>query len=320
MTKVRLALLTLAISSAVGLCQTPVTEWSYTTTYGVDGRAPIEEIHRSLTKLAEAGSWDIETVFTDRSLPSYVLHTKKQGPALWVLAGIHGEEPAPPNAVLENLGKLDDLATSGVPIVLFPLCNPVGYARNWRYPDGEKYDESRPGHSVGDSDHLLLDDDGKPRIEKASSAQADALTRKVLELAVLYPPVLSLDLHEDDLLDRGYLYSQGPKGFDDDAAKSIIRRMTEMNYPTLLSGKTRFDEKVIDGIISDVKDGSVDELIASDTVYVDGAVRKGPSGRSVIVVETSAMKTPLEKRVRVHSTILEMAEELYRIALRQAGD
>ena len=279
--------------------------------YNVDGRIPVEKIYEALNSLANNGLWHIETVYSDNNLPIYALHTKRKGPSIWLLAGIHGEEPAPPNAVYENLGKLNALAAKEIPIALFPLCNPVGYSRNWRYPDAEKYSEQNPGRSVGDSDHLLPDKDGKPRAEKASSAQADALTREVLALAKDYPPALSIDLHEDNLLEKGYIYSQGLKGREDKAAWDIIKRMTALNYPVMLSGKTRFNEPIINGIVSDVKDGSVDELIASEKVITDGAFQAGPAGKSVIVVETSAAKLSLKERVRVHSSIIGMLEELF---------
>jgi len=179
-------------------------------TYSADGRLPIEKLFEAQDTLLRSGRWEVETVFDDRGLPSRVFRTKKKGPALWVLAGIHGEEPAPPNAVAQNIEKFDALARKGIPVVLFPLCNPVGYVKAWRYPDSEG--RSGTGHSVGDSDHLLPDKAGKPRAMKATSAQAGALTAKVLALSKDYPPVLSVDLHEDDSIAKGYLYSQGPKG------------------------------------------------------------------------------------------------------------
>ncbi|MEW6363799.1 MAG: hypothetical protein AB1714_04070 [Acidobacteriota bacterium] len=319
MIRVRLASLLVAVVPVCAIGNSQSDGGMELTTYQADGRVPIGEIYRATADLAKGGFWNVETVYVDRTLPIQVLSTKQKGPAIWILAGIHGEEPAPANAVYENTGRLNDLAARNLPLVVFPLCNPIGYVRNWRYPDVEEYSESNPGHSVGDSDHLLLDKDGKPRTTGPSSAQAGALTRKVLELARDYPPVLCLDLHEDSLLEKGYLYSQGPRGAEDEAARSIIRKMTELTYPIMLSGKTRFGEAIVGGVVSGVNDGSIDELIASERVFVDGAVQQGPSGKSVIVVETSAMKMPLKERVRVHSTIIGMAEELLRLAFQSGA-
>ena len=292
--------------------------WSGSKTFSADGRAPIEALYGFMTDLARRGPWVMETVFIDQGFPIRVLRTRQKGPALWILAGIHGEEPAPPNAVYRNRAKLDALAAAHIPVVLFPLCNPVGYSRNWRYPDVAEYSEQSPGHSVGDSDHLLPGKDGQPRAARASSAQAAALTRKVLELAQDYPPALSLDMHEDTLLEKGYLYSQGPRGREDEAAKAIVGRLRARSFPIQLSGKTRFGEPIVGGIVSDVNDGSIDELIAAEKVVAGGGAQKGPAGRSVIVVETSAKAAALPDRIRVHAAILGMAGELYRRAVAPA--
>ncbi|MFA6317773.1 MAG: hypothetical protein WC943_10175 [Elusimicrobiota bacterium] len=281
-------------------------------TYSADGRAPLKELYRGMDLLAAGKDWVMETVFVDQGLPVRVLRSKRKGPAVWVLAGIHGEEPAPPNAVLQSRARLDALARNGIPIVVFPLCNPVGYAKGWRYPDAAR----APGHSVGDSDHLLFGAEGKPRAPKAASAQADALTAKVLKLAKDYPPVLSLDLHEDDELEAGYLYSQGPKGRSDPAAAAVVARMRELGIPVMGSGKTRFGEAVENGVIADVSDGSIDELIASTAAFAGKTPARGPSGRSVLVVETSSKGRPLAERIRAHSEVLILIPELFRLAGR----
>ena len=279
-----------------------------------DGRLPVQALYRAMDSLARRPGWKSRTVAVDEGLPLRALSTRRKGPAVWLLAGIHGEEPAPPDAVAASLEALDALADQGIPVVLLPLCNPVGYVKDWRYPDARGRRDPKPGHSVGDSDHLLLDKDGKPRSAAPASAQSAALTAAVLELAKDYPPVLSVDLHEDDSLDKGYIYSQGPRGHDDPAAKAVLRKMAQLRYPVKLSGRTDFDELIVGGIIADVQDGSIDELIAARRVWARGRVRPGPSGRSVLVVETSSMKTALPERVRLHRAIIEMLAELFRAA------
>lgn len=283
-------------------------------TYDADGRPPVQELFRAHDGLAIKAGWAIETIYVDEGLPIRVLHTVKKGPALWLLAGIHGEEPAPPVAVARNLDKLEKLAAKGIPVVLFPLCNPAGYVKGWRYPDARGRGGDQNGHSVGDSDYLLPDKDGKPRLAAPVSPQSAALTAKVLALAKDFPPVISVDLHEDDSLPAGYIYSQGPRGHDDPAAKAALGKMAELKYPVKLTGQTDFDEKIVGGIISGVNDGSIDELIAADKVIVAGKPQKGPSGRTVIVVETSSMNMALPVRVRLHSAIIAMLAELYKLA------
>jgi len=304
------ALLLAALSGVASAGQTP-DSIAAAKTYSADGRRPIQQLYQAMDDLAKKGPWTMETVYADQGLPIRVLRTQRKGPAVWLLAGIHGEEPAPPNAVARGIDEISLLAARDIPVVVFPLCNPVGYSKGWRYPDAK---ERRVGHSVGDSDHFLLDEDGKPRLAQPASDQSAALTAKVIELAQEYPPVLSVDLHEDDSLPAGYIYSQGAKGCDDPAAKAALRKMGELGYPIKLSGKTDFDEPIQDGVICNVNDGSIDELISAPKVFIAGTVRPGPSGRSVIVVETSSMKMDLPKRVRLHRAIIRMLPELFRTA------
>jgi len=113
-----------------------------------------------------------------------------------------------------------------------------------------------------------------------------------------------VDLHEDDHLSAGYIYSQGPRGCADPAAGAVMRKMRELGYPIKLSGRTDFDEEIRDGIVCGVQDGSIDELIAS------------AGGRSVLVVETGSMKMGLERRVRLHRAIIGMLPELFKAAAR----
>jgi peroxiredoxin Q/BCP len=277
-------------------------------TYEADGRRPIGELFRAHEELAGTEGWTMETVYADEGLPIRVLRTKKKGPALWLLAGIHGEEPAPPAAVSLSTAVLSRL---DMPAVVFPLGNPVGYAKGWRYPDSP---ERGKGHSVGDSDHFLPGKDGKPRLTAPASAQSAALTAKVLELAEEYPPVLSVDLHEDDHLPAGYIYSQGPKGCAGPAAQLVLGKMRELGYPIKRSGKTDFDEKIEGGVVCGVTDGSIDELISAPRILRAGRAEPGPAGRSVIVAETSSMKMDLARRVRLHQAIIRMLPELFKAA------
>ena len=147
-----------------------------------DGRAPIEALYRASISLVEKG-WTAEVIAasapagTSVPLPIIALRSPKKGPAIWILAGIHGEEPAGPNAVAAAIA---DIAMLGEhrPVVLLPLLNPHGYARNWRYLNVAVYSETVDGQSVGDSSHLLpsADDPSRSRSPAASSPEAAAIT------------------------------------------------------------------------------------------------------------------------------------------------
>jgi hypothetical protein len=291
-------------------------------TYSSDGRISLVDIYRAQGELQRKPGWILDEVFLEEVtapgggsmiLPANCLRTTQKGPALWILTGIHGEEPAGPNALADNITALEAVRRKGIPLVVLPLLNPLGYQRNWRYPDVPVYSEAQPGSSVGDSDHLLPDDKGAPRRKAAACRQAALLTTRVVELAREYPPMLSLDLHEDNLLEKGYLYSQGRDGASDRVAQALVRLFVRNRFPILTEGKTRFGESITGGIVSATKDGSIDELISAPAIILNGVAQKGPSGRSVLVLETSSMHTPLAERKKLHATVLASLEEFWRL-------
>ncbi len=292
-------------------------------TYSKDGRSSIVDLYTAQSDLQKHPGWAMEELFREElvlpdgrsvALPANCLRTRRKGPALWLLTGIHGEEPAGPDALAAHLEILANLANKGIPLVVMPLLNPLGYQRNWRYRDAAVYSETNPGSSVGDSDHLLPAEAGGSRRETPACPQAGMFTARVLELAHDYPPMLSLDLHEDNMLSRGYLYSQGARGADDPVAGELVAMLLRHHFPILMEGKTRFGEAVRRGIVSGVKDGSIDELLSAPIVIVNHSPQRGPAGLSVLVLETSSMNTLLPERVRVHATVIASLESLWEAA------
>ena len=280
-----------------------------------DGRRPVGTLYQTYLGLVERG-WQLDVIAesqpagTAAALPIIALRTERSGPAVWVLSGIHGEEPAGPNAVAVAIAELAALGER-LPVVLLPLCNPQGYARNWRYLNMPVYSEVEEGHSVGDSSHLLPDpaDPARPRAAAASSPEAEALTAYVLRTAARYPPLLSIDLHEDDLLAAGYVYSQGELGAGDPLAATAVQVLTEHGIPIQLEGTTRFDEAIEGGVIGPVADSSIDELLSAREVLVGGSRRPGPAARTVLVFETPASELGLEQRVAAHAALLRRLAE-----------
>lgn len=283
-----------------------------------DGRRPIEELFATFQMLLDHG-WQLDVIANSRpagtksALPIIALRSPKTGPAAWFLSGIHGEEPAGPNAIA---AVIDDIAMLGekYPVVLLPLLNPQGYARNWRYLNVAVYSESVDGQSVGDSSHMLIDpnEPGQPRAA-ASSMEADAITRYIMKMIGTYPPRYSIDLHEDNLIDEGYVYSQGTLGAADSLATEAVRILRENNIGIKMSGQTRFEEDIVDGIIGPVTDSSIDELMSSKQVVVDGILKPGPGAETVLVFETPAADLALTQRANAH------AELIRRLALQIEG-
>lgn len=149
--------------------------------YTADGRSTFAQLAQRYQSLATEHGWVQETIYAYPDSPDLAIRawrTEQRGPALWIIAGIHGEEPAGPNAIGNNLGTLTRLAQDGVPIVLIPLANPKAYRNNWRYPNTPERDWRKGGYSVGDAEYLLpdLEKGTKPRAAAPSGPETEALT------------------------------------------------------------------------------------------------------------------------------------------------
>jgi hypothetical protein len=319
------AIIALALGTGAGHAAAP-PEAQFT----ADGRRSVQQLQANFESLAQRHGWQQETVFTypgDDGLAIRAWHTAHQGEALWLLAGMHGEEPAGPNAIAAHLASIVELAASGVPVVVIPLCNPQAYRHNWRYPNTAERDWRKGGYSVGDAEYLLpdLEQGTQPRAPAAPGPDTLALTQSVLRLAKAYPPRLVLDLHEDELsTEGGYIYSQGSRADDNPVGAEIIRLLQATGIPIRQSGRTRFGELITDGVISrddqgqPIRDGSIDELLASPEVFLDGRKVPGPAAPTVIVVETPAFAgSKFDLRVAAHGAVVQRLADLWR--LNQAG-
>lgn len=306
--------LTAALLGAASPSPADAVDAGFTPPAGVathpDGRRPAELLYEIYAGLVARG-WTLDIVApsqpagTSQALPIIALRSPVQGPAVWILSGIHGEEPAGPNAIA---AAIEEIAALGErrPVVLLPLLNPQGYARNWRYLNVAVYSETIDGHSVGDSSHLLPSprDPSRPRASAPSSAEADAITAYVLRHVADYPPVASIDLHEDNLIHQGYVYSQGAEGAADPLAIEAVSVLAEHGIPIKMDGETRFGETIEGGIIGPVADSSIDELMSALTVVAGGCRRPGPAAHTVLVFETPAAAIPIERRVAAHTALI----------------
>ena len=304
----RLALLTAAalLAAILGAC----AQESSPDEFVADERKPYSELYEAFSALTDRG-WTLDVIIESRpqgttaALPIIALRSPVEGEAAWFLAGIHGEEPAGPNALFT---VLDDIALLGerYPVVLMPLLNPQGYVRNWRYLNTPVYSESVEAQSVGDSSHLLVDPaaPGTARADAASSPEAAAITAYVLQTMSTYPPRYSIDLHEDNMLQRGYVYSQGELGAADPLAHEAVDALKSSGIPLQLDGETRFGEQIENGIIGPVTDSSIDELMSARQVVVEGAIESGPAAATVLVFETPSAAASFDNRVTAHVELL----------------
>jgi len=292
------------------------------TTYKKDGRMPIIDVYKRFSRLKDS-RWIKEILCSQRidlkenkrkSLPILAFRTRQKGDALWIIAGIHGEEPAGVNAIAKNIRYLNRLAKR-IPIVLLPLCNPSGYRRDWRYPTQKRISNSKGVPSVGASEHLLIDKKtGKAQAKKAINKEAEEISSYVIQHSENYKPLLVLDFHEDESAKKQYVYSQGKLKNYDPIARKIVNILKKQGFKFYEKGETSFKEKIIKGVISNINDGSIDELLSSEKIIVDGQIRKGPDAKSVIVIETKTIDVPLKIRVKAHSYILKSSKGIYALA------
>jgi hypothetical protein len=223
-----------------------------------DGRPAIAEVYGNCDKLLAAG-WkkaEITTQITaeGEGLPIYA-YCNSESVDYVLIGGIHGREPAGVIANSKYVGKLLQLGQNRR-ILLLPLLNPWGYFRHTRYgPNGQ---------SVTDSDHLL------GRLPAPASPEAAAITEFVLNGIAINPGAAVLDLHEDPVYEApdyhlegggSYLYISGENCLGHAIAQRVIRYLRTSSLPLITDGITRFGEKLVDGVIVNTEDGSIDELL-----------------------------------------------------------
>lgn len=283
-------------------------------TFNEDGRTPIEELYKSYYKLLESGNWEVEKITDSKmiwngkavSFPILAFKTKIKGPSIYLFSGIHGEEPTGPNALAQSIDTLNELAQK-TPVVIVPLCNPLGYFRNWRYLNKEKFTDNPEveGMSVGDSEHFLLDLKENDKLRKTNPANNTclALTQFILDKIKDYPATISVDFHGDVLLPRGYVYSHGRHGANDKLAVKCVEILKNNGIPIQEEGETRFGEKINKGII-EAQDGSIDELLSAKEIIKDGKKQPGPNVETVLVLETPDATIPIEKRIKAYMAVI----------------
>jgi len=301
-------------------------------TYNKDGRRPLHELYNeSYAKLLKRG-WRRKLITAQEgkledgsnvSLPIYAFlspkKTSEPESALWIIGGIHGEEPAPPNAFAQEIEKIAALPEAKIPVVAIFVANPLGYSKDWRYQDLRR--GMNLGHSVGDSDHLLPLIPIKPlhfipRKLEATSKEANDFTRRVLEICQIYKPLLVVNHHEDEIdpdpkyPDRDVLYSYayGSKKVLNIICPMLSEILKKCGYKIKKDGRTRADhEKVKDGFVRNARDGSIDELLASGVYIKDFKVIKKNAASAVFVVETiihNEKTQSVAQRSLIHSEII----------------
>jgi hypothetical protein len=173
-----------------------------------------------------------------------------------LIGGIHGREPAGALALAQSVPTIIERGRE-LGLLVMPLLNPWGYLHHQRYGPS--------GRSVSDSDHLL------GREAEPACPEAAAITDFVLHGVRIRAGAAVLDLHEDPVYEAAgyefegngsYLYVTGPDGMARPATRRVRDFLIRSGLPLVRDGVTRFGERLVDGLIVDSADGSIDELLA----------------------------------------------------------
>lgn len=256
----------------------------------LEGRLSLETLYQKYFKLIDYG-FTPQVAYHEEGVPVWCFKSKPQGRATWIIGGIHGEEPAGPNAIAEAIPTIGEVGKSK-PVVVYPMCNPVAYQIDWRY-----FDEPRNkdiGHSVADAIHYLK------KGKKPTSKYAEELTAHVLRTTKRYPPNLVLDLHEDEDITAPYFYFYGSNL---DIPKIAIEIAERNGLVIQKSGETDRGEKIVDGVVLNSEDDSIDELLFARAIRKSGTWVDGPTAKAVLVVETPVL-SHLSTRIEVQKEII----------------
>lgn len=158
-------------------------------------------------------------------------------PLLMIMAGCHGEEPAPSLAIFENYELFSEVAKkSKVNLVFYPLVNPWGFDRNKRL--------NRKG--------LNCNSDWIHKENKIIASEVETVAKDVKN----YTPFIFANIHEDDETEKEfYFFSFGDRKFE-----NALVKVGEKYFSILKDGK--HDDIVVEnGVVYNHHDGSAEDFM-----------------------------------------------------------
>jgi hypothetical protein len=170
---------------------------------------------------------------------------------------------------------------------------------------------------VGSAEQNLIDEKSptpKARANEAPCIEALKITNYTIKTSKVHKPLLVMDFHEDYGDNKIHIYSQGELKFMDPIANEIVKILRNKGFEFYEKKVSPFDPEIKNGIGYDVRDDTVDELLASKKIFVNGRIINGPAAKSVIVIETPSRRIPLKKRVRAHSMIIKNLKRYFSTA------
>lgn len=205
------------------------------------------------------------------SLLKFEFSKYKNRPLLVLMAGCHGEEPAPVLALFQNYKIFKKRADAlKISLNIYPLVNPWGFDRNIRC-------------------NRININCNKTKVHKKTEHVAIETKTLIKDLQKLKPKIF-VNLHEDDETKKEfYLYSFGQRKYE----KPLVR-VGGRHFPVLKDGEYYAPDtsiKVKNGVDHNFHDGSIE-----DFMFHQGA-------KFSCCAETPS-RQPLQKRIKCNIDLI----------------
>jgi len=246
------------------------------------------------------------------SLPIISINNNKKGPAIWILAGMYGNEPSGPNMLAQNIANIAR-ELSDIPTLILPLCNPQGYRLNQRYLNDVV--ENVDGLKVDDASHVLLDykpnsidfvEGYSPRSE-AQSYESEQIVSYLISESAKRPPILVIDLQEKNST-NGHIDSYGTHRYDGKHIYSVVDAMAKAVNVSKYNPVTS-DNPTTKSIEYPINDGTITEFIAASRI-IYGDIIRGISAKTVFKTKVPTIDTSLYTQMQAQQNALYAAIEI----------
>ena len=171
-------------------------------------------------------------------LVKFTKHISVDSPTLMIMAGCHGEEPAPPLAIFKNYRQIAEAANKyRVNLVIYPLVNPWGFSRNKRFNRDSLSCNTNWIHT-----------------DKVRPAKEIGVIKKDIKK---HKPNTFISMHEDsETKDCFYFYSFGDRKYE-----KYIVQAGKKHFPILKNGSFG-DLNVKNGAVYEFHDGTAEDFMS----------------------------------------------------------
>lgn len=183
-------------------------------------------------------------------------------PLIIIMAGIHGEESAPPLTIFQHYTDFYRLATKNkINLIIYPLVNPWGFDNNQRYTQ----------------ENLNCADNWVHKIEGKTANNVQYLKKELTnDIKNTNTDIIFIDLHEDiDTQSEFFLYSFGARTFETPILETAQKffPLTENSHNNLTGLKN--------GVIYEEHDGSAEDFMSHQKGVIFSCCTETPLHQSL---------------------------------------